>query len=235
MIHRLSEPLLSLLEHLLVDIQHDHAHIPIGVLQSSVVEDPLRDVSGSTSDVETLPSFLSSSSRIENRDERVLPQTMNTEGHGVVHHVVRRRDGGEDSSDWKRRKKGDDELGSKEGGRGPKGERERKEGKIELTERLLVSFRNSLESEMSSLIRRSWGSLGERGDGGSRGWRRSRDGGGRDGGLRSGEGGDRRRSKEGGPRGELGELRYRALHLGSRTRNSRGWKDGRKGEGEGRG
>ena len=91
-VHCLSEPLLSLCEHLLVDVEHVDRHVPVGVLQPGVVEDPLGNVSGSSCDVEALPSFAASSSRVEGGHERVLPQPVDPERHRVVHHVVRGRD-----------------------------------------------------------------------------------------------------------------------------------------------
>ena len=89
MVHGLGEALLSFLEHLRVDVEHGDARVPVSVLGTGVIEDAHRNVSRAACDVEALES----ASGVEFRDVVVLPESVDTKGHGVVHDIVRGRDG----------------------------------------------------------------------------------------------------------------------------------------------
>lgn len=53
-VHGLGEPLLALLEHFGVDVEHGDARLAVSVFRPGVVEDPHRDVARPACDVEAL-------------------------------------------------------------------------------------------------------------------------------------------------------------------------------------
>lgn len=112
-VHGLGEALLSFLEHLGVDVEHGDARVPVSVLCAGVIEDAHRNVAGSACDVEALESALG----VEFRDVVVLPESVDAKGHGIVHDIVRGRDGREDAADWQEeREGGQDRVQIPEGG-----------------------------------------------------------------------------------------------------------------------
>lgn len=108
-VHAASEAPSPLLQHVRVDVDHMHSHVPIRVPQSAMVEQALRNVPRPAGDVKTAHA----AARIQQAHEAVLPEAMDAQRHGVVHHIVcaiqrriqrraltRRSHAAEDTSDW---------------------------------------------------------------------------------------------------------------------------------------
>ena len=81
---------MALLEHLPVDVDHVDARLAVAVGFACVVEDAQRDVARSARDVNAEKGSVRA--RAQERDEKVLPEAMHAERHGIVHEVVARRE-----------------------------------------------------------------------------------------------------------------------------------------------
>lgn len=89
-VHRLLEALVALPQHLSVDVHDVHARLPVRVLLPRRVQYPECDVPSAARDVDAPQR--PPRAGLEPGHELVLPQSMHTHGHGVVHEVVRARD-----------------------------------------------------------------------------------------------------------------------------------------------
>jgi hypothetical protein len=92
--------LLSLSQHVSVDIRDNDRGLKVVVDLGRVVEHAECDISGSSGNVENL-QWLSAglTSGVERTNEVIFPETVNSEGHDVVHGIVGSGDGGEDIVD----------------------------------------------------------------------------------------------------------------------------------------
>ena len=91
MVARVGEALLALFEHLWVDVDHVDLCLAVAV-PSRMLEETKGNVARAAGDVEARHGAV----RVELAHKVVLPQTVNPERHGVVHDIVRRRDGRKD-------------------------------------------------------------------------------------------------------------------------------------------
>lgn len=92
-VHRLGESLLALFQHLGVDVKHLHMGLAIRPLLPSMVQQANGDITRPAGDVEALhPSV-----RVHLLDVVVLPEAVDAQRHGIVHHVVAGGDRGEDA------------------------------------------------------------------------------------------------------------------------------------------
>lgn len=90
MVHGLFESSMTLLEHLGVDVHDLHASFSVCILLPRVVQNSEGNISSSTSNIHAPHrAFLS---RLQGRNKRIFPESMNTKRGSVVHQVVRRRD-----------------------------------------------------------------------------------------------------------------------------------------------
>jgi hypothetical protein len=93
-IHGLLESFVSLLQHLCVNVYNFYGGFPVVVLFPCMVKNTESNVTCSTGYINATKG--SSSSRIQSRDKRVLPQSMNAQRRRVVHEVILGCDGVED-------------------------------------------------------------------------------------------------------------------------------------------
>lgn len=94
-------PFFALFQHICVNISTDDACFTVSVDFLGVVKHSEGDVACAAGDVENAHWLAAGlSARIEGADEMVLPETVNTKRHGVVHNVIRGGDGGEHFGDY---------------------------------------------------------------------------------------------------------------------------------------
>jgi len=86
MVHRLFEARISLLQHLSVDIDDVHPRLAVAVGFARVVEDAQSDVPSPARDVDAAHG--STHARTQKRDERVFPEAVYAERHGIIHEVI---------------------------------------------------------------------------------------------------------------------------------------------------
>lgn len=93
-------PFFALSQHIGVDIRTDDACFSVCINFLCVVEHSECDVACAAGDVENAHGLATRiSARIEGADEIVLPETVDAEGHGIVHNVIGGGDGGEHFGD----------------------------------------------------------------------------------------------------------------------------------------
>lgn len=95
MVHRKLKSLPSLRKHIRIDIKHLNRRLAIIILLPRMVQNPQRNVARSTSDVQT-PQW-TSSTWVKLAHEGVLPESVHSERHRVVHDVVLACDTTEDA------------------------------------------------------------------------------------------------------------------------------------------
>lgn len=83
-VHGLLESLLSFLEHTRVDVEHSDVRLAVKVLCPGVVQNTQRNVSRTSGYVENLDA----TARIQLGNKVILPQPMDAQRHGIVHHIV---------------------------------------------------------------------------------------------------------------------------------------------------
>lgn len=85
----LQRPFFALLQHISVDVCADDARFTVCIDFLCVVEHPECDVACAAGDVEDAHGLATGpSAGIEGTDEVVFPETVDTEGHGIVHNIV---------------------------------------------------------------------------------------------------------------------------------------------------
>lgn len=93
-------PFFALFQHIGVDIGAYYACLTVSIDFLGVIEHSECDVpcaAGDVEDAHRLAAWLSAG--VQGADEIVLPETVDAEGHSIVHNVIRGGDGGEHLGD----------------------------------------------------------------------------------------------------------------------------------------